>query len=460
MMKHEVLSPKMSLGIMITLLKPNKRDKGNPDNYRGMTLLPVIYKLFERITLARMHTFIKVNGITFPDPLQGAYQKSLSSVNVTFSIQETIKYNRERGSKVIVCLMDHAKAFDLVWHTGLFVKLNELGICNKLWRLIINAYSHMSSSVLYKGQRSHNFDILQSSRQGSLWGAFFYLVLINPLIIKLRELDCGAYIGDMFSGVHAQADDLALIATTKQSLQKMMNCCYSFSCMWRFMIHPQKSKILVCGETKRWQKENSSSRVWKLGLNDVPQVESHTHCGILLTSAPTTIERTKLACRKGRGIMRSICKQAALGDGKINPLTAVKLYKVITLPSALFGCEVWTGLSHVEKDMLERLQRFCVKVIQNLPRQTRSNICCQMLGLHSVEGYIDNIKLKFFRRVITLKSSCTSKQILLRRIFQASFLKDFSSGFGKEVIELCEKYNLGEYLNSVIEGTPLPDKTP
>ena len=135
----------------------------------------------------------------------------------------------------------------MVWHTGLFIRLHELGIGNKLWRLIINAYSGIQSIVRYQGIYSQPFPVLQSSRQGSHWGTFFYVVFIDPLLQELMESKLGAYIGDICAGVHAQADDIAVVSTTKSNLQSMMNICYSFSTKWRFVIHPDKSKVLVFG---------------------------------------------------------------------------------------------------------------------------------------------------------------------------------------------------------------------
>ena len=177
-------------------------------------------------------------------------------------------------------------------------------------------------------------------------------------------------------------------------------------------------------------------------------------------SSLSSVERTKLACRKGRGVMSAICNQAALGQGKLNPLTALRLYKSITIPSALFGCEVWTHLSNTENCMLERMQRYCSKLIQGLSRKTRSEICCKMLGLQSVEGYIDSAKMKFFRRIAALPSDCVSKQILIRRLFQAHLIPNMYSGFADELVHMLKKYNLSWALESFLCDGTIPQKIP
>jgi hypothetical protein len=457
MLQCEKVPAKMKTGITITLLKPGKKVKTDPDSYRGITLLPVIYKLFEKVTLHRMKTFLKTKNIIFPDPLQYAYQEHLSSLNATFGIQETINYNVERGSKVFVCLLDNRKAFDIVWHSGLFYRLFELGVKSKLWHLIRNAYSGMTNTVLHKGIQSKTFDILQSSRQGSIWGAFFYLVLINALIQEIREMDIGAYVGNIFCGIHMQADDIALVATSQRHLQQMMDRVYNFSCRWRFLIHPAKTKVLVFNESAHHREQNKQSRVWNVGPDRATEVNSHPHCGITLTTASSTIQRTKDACRKGRGVMLSLCN-SVIQDQHLNPIICLKLYKSIVLPSALFGCELWNDLTETEKLMLERLQHFCAKKIQHFGRRTHSSICCAMLGLPTIEAYMDSAKLKFLRRLLMLPSHCTSKHIFLQRLHQSKFLPHIITGYSGEIISLCTKYGLTDSLDRFLTGFHFPDK--
>ena len=114
MLTHGEVPSNMKHGLVITLLKHGKKNKSDPNNYRGIVLLPVIYKLFEKVTLKRIISAMEKNTESFPDPLQGAYQKQLSSLNTSLILTETIKYNTERGSKVFSYFLDTVKAFDYV----------------------------------------------------------------------------------------------------------------------------------------------------------------------------------------------------------------------------------------------------------------------------------------------------------------------------------------------------------
>ena len=431
---------KMKIGIIIALLKAGKKDTQNPNNYRGIILLPVIYKLFEKVTLKRMLKHMYRSVPRFPDPLQGAYQALLSSLNSSFTLLETIRYNTERGSNVFVCLLDTMKAFDYVWHNGLFISLYESGIKGKMWDVIRNSYTGMTSHVLHNGSLSETIPVLQSTRQGSYWGAIFFLFFINQLIKILRANDIGAHIMNIFCGAIFHADDIALVATNKHSLQNMINICYAFSRKWRFHFHPDKTKIIIY--TKHKRSSQCDRYTWTLGDTPIDVVKSHTHCGVQLTSDISSAGITKSVCRKGRGIMLSLQN---CGLGSLNPLTLLKLYKSIVLPSALFGCELWNSLSETEWVMLERMQRFCAKCMQKLGRQTRSDMCCPMLGLFSIRSYIDKLKLGFVRRLCALPGHAVSKQIFLQRYFQHTMSSIGTveiTGFSNDICKLLKKYDL------------------
>jgi hypothetical protein len=154
----------MKKGMVVTIHKGTQKYKDDRKNHRGITLLPVMYKLLEKIISQRIQCWIDETNVTFPCPSQHGYQRSVCSVMTSFTLQECIHYNTERGSPVFVCFLDSATAFDTVWHTGLFVKLHRLGIKGKLWSLLINAYTNMTNCVLHNGVRSDWIDVKQSVR--------------------------------------------------------------------------------------------------------------------------------------------------------------------------------------------------------------------------------------------------------------------------------------------------------
>ena len=106
-----------NLGVLVSIPKGEK-DKCIQDNYRGITLLQTIRKIYEKAMLPETCDWVSDNHVI--DSLQGANQPHCSSIHTNWIIRETIAHYEERSHTVYICLLDAKKAFDSVWLDGLF----------------------------------------------------------------------------------------------------------------------------------------------------------------------------------------------------------------------------------------------------------------------------------------------------------------------------------------------------
>ena len=146
---YEFILKDWKYGCIIMLHKGGNKSKKDPNNYRGIILLPVIFKLFENVMANRLPEIFYSDN--FPCKQQMAYQKELSSLHTSFNLQEGISYLIEYGECVIVVFLDSTKAFDTVWHEGMLFKVYELGIHGKCCRIFWNIYQDMESCVVVNG---------------------------------------------------------------------------------------------------------------------------------------------------------------------------------------------------------------------------------------------------------------------------------------------------------------------
>ena len=129
--------------------------------------------------------------------------------------------------------------------------------------------------------------------------------------------------------------------------------------------------------------QSEPRRTWSLGDNTISEQAWYKHVGILLYSNLRTVERTLTACRKLRGTSVSIVG-VGLHPHSMNPITGRKIYERIVLPSALYGCELWSDLTRTEIKMLETAHKFCLKFIQGLHPRIRNATCLALLGIGSI----------------------------------------------------------------------------
>ena len=74
-------------GLLIPIYKGNPKAKDDPDSYRAVSLLPTLYKLFEKIINEKSRVFLTSNQIQFPSKQQQGFQKQLSSITISFNLQ-------------------------------------------------------------------------------------------------------------------------------------------------------------------------------------------------------------------------------------------------------------------------------------------------------------------------------------------------------------------------------------
>ena len=126
-----------------------KKDHSDPNNYRGITLLSTLSKVYDKILLKRYENWFRTTLYN----LQGVAEKGGSSINTALLLHEAIAHT----GNTYVALLDVKKAFDSVWIKGLMYKLINLGIDKRLWSVIYDSYNGFKCSVKIAGGLSNWF---------------------------------------------------------------------------------------------------------------------------------------------------------------------------------------------------------------------------------------------------------------------------------------------------------------
>ena len=236
-------------GIIIPLYKGHPKPKCDPDSYRAISLLPALYKLYEKVVNTRIQKWLTSENIKFPNSQQQGFQKNKGCINASFNIHATIYHNLEQGSKVYVAFADIQKAFDTVLHEGLIYLVQKLGIKGKILQTIISSYTNIKSFVKINGLNSEPFVIKRGVRQGGVLSSFLYLIYINDLLTCLENSKLGTYVCNTYSGNTALADDIALLALSPKHLQMMLNIVSQYANKWKFVINKTKTVIVIISKS-------------------------------------------------------------------------------------------------------------------------------------------------------------------------------------------------------------------
>ena len=155
----------------------NKGDIKNPENYRPITLLSCVGKLFTSIINSRLNNLAEKQDLIRNS--QTGFRKGFSTADNLFIINSLIEMMKSKSKKLYCVFVDYKQAFDSVWRTGLWQKLQSSNINGKCFRFIQNIYQNIKSRVKCANGTSAFSPCIIGVRQGENLSPFLFSIFLN-----------------------------------------------------------------------------------------------------------------------------------------------------------------------------------------------------------------------------------------------------------------------------------------
>jgi hypothetical protein len=182
---HSYVPANFGFGTIVPIVKDIHADCSSLDNYRPITLSPVISKLFESVLLQMYSDYL------ISDSLQFGFKKNIGCSNAIFLLRNVIEYFNNNGSNVYVASLDASRAFDKLNHFKLFSVLYKRGLPVILINVIIN-WSRLVSTVRWEGTDSSCFDVKSVVRQGEFYPLSCLIYMLIALFVIYENLTMDA----------------------------------------------------------------------------------------------------------------------------------------------------------------------------------------------------------------------------------------------------------------------------
>ena len=355
---HGHVSHILLLSTLVPLIKDKRGDFCSSKNYRSIAISSLILKIIDWIILL---LFGKSLGL---DDLQFSYQKGCSTMMCTWLVTETIDYFLRNDGEVFSCMTDMSKAFDMVQHSLLFIKLININLSSIFIRMIMVMYMFQTANVRWNQVLSDVFPMVNGVKQGAVLSAILYCIYVNGLFERLRSRRSGCWMGSTYLGILGYADDNFLLAPSREALQSMLDTCdeYAKEHNLRFSTHvnPAKSKTKCLA----FLKKQRMIQPLKLCGDDLPWVEKGKHLGNFVENKSDGMKKDTLIKRANY-----IQKNNELNQEFYfaNPHTKFEINMIYN--SHFSGSSLWNMFSR-EMEMLENSWNLSFRVMYNLPLQT------------------------------------------------------------------------------------------
>ena len=259
-----------------------KDDNMNKVNYRPISLLPTIAKVFERLIHRQLSECIS----SFFSPLLGGFRHGYNTQHVLLNFLQSCKNSIDNKGLAGAVFMDLSKAFDCVNHGLLLAKLSAYGLNLDALQLIKSYLTNRKQRVKINSSYSKWEKVKIGVPQGSVLGPLLYNIFINDIFSFANHAQICNYADD--TTVFACHSDLGIV------IRQLENDC-SVIVKWfsdnYLKLNDEKCHLMIFGD------KGTEIKI-KIGNSEIKESDYEKLLGITFDKKLNFKKHTEDLCRK------------------------------------------------------------------------------------------------------------------------------------------------------------------
>ena len=270
--------PSFKMALVTSLPKKATLDPNTLKNYRPVSNLPYLSKVFERIVIRRLLDYLNITNQH--EPHQSAYRPLHSAETALLRVSNDILIALDQHKAVLLVLLDLSAAFDTIDHGMLLNRLSDIGIQDWLRSYLNNR----CQSININGCNSQSIPLRYGVPQGSVLGPFLFTQYTVPIGVICRKhgVSYQLYADDtqIYITFHISND-----ADRKAALAKI-EACVAEICAWmvihRLKLNDDKTEFVYLVSLNNTK--HISIEPITIGDISIPPTSSARNIGVILDS--------------------------------------------------------------------------------------------------------------------------------------------------------------------------------
>ena len=369
-----------------------------PDNFRPICVLSCVCKFFTNVLNNRLTLVCKKEKLIHCSQI--GFLENYRTTDHIFSLKTLLnKYTRGvRNGKVYSCFIDFKKAYDSVWHEGMYDKLESLNINGKFLEIIKNMYEKPNCAVKIQNKLTKFFQCKRGVRQGCPLSPILFNIYINDIAYKLEginpaplELPNGTLVSCLM-----YADDILILSRSPEGLQKLLDYTNIYCNKWKMTVNKSKTKCMTFSSKNK----KNTKDLFAIGSCHLENVNEFTYLGLKIDAAGSLSASATMLSSKANKAKFALNNIAKLKQIPVK--TAIYLFDAAVLPILTYCSEIWAlnaTLDHDkwDKTSTEQAHLNFIKHILGVNRSTNNLICRAELGRYPLSIEINTKIINFYR---------------------------------------------------------------
>ena len=351
------------------------RDKLDCGNYRGISIMNTLAKMYDMLLLYRLKLWVSI------DKCQAGAQQGRGCIEQIMTLRLLCDYANFKKCKLYVLFIDFSKVYDRVPRGKLIEVLRSLG-CGSVMLRALQAMYACTRSVL----RSATIDATAGVRQGAPSSCLLFTVYMDQLVRMLRRsVGSDGFLGTLHSLL--LMDDIVLLATSRDMCLRKLSVVMDFCHEYGMVLNEKKTKVMVIRGMDR-DKEPLILQDVKIDYSSI-----YSYLGAWFSDDAKVNTILDLHEKSGEAQVNKFAIFCA-ANANMPFIFKRKVFEAAMTSSLLYSSETWLVVR--PRKIIAQYNR-SLKCLLGVRKFTSPDLCMVESGIHPAQDVIDKKRHNFLK---------------------------------------------------------------